>query len=81
MIGRDNIYLCAFSHGFVTTIPVDGQPGVPPPLGVTKDKKGSQKYKFEDLEKGRFISDQEKPCAISYYQEGGVLQVGWEITS
>lgn len=81
MIGRDTIYLIAHPHGFVTTLPVDGESGTTSLLGVTQDQKKCKMYKFEDLDKGHFISviNKDMTFAIAYKPKGGVVQMGWEI--
>jgi hypothetical protein len=76
MIGVDDIILVAQHHGFI--IP---QPSSPRTLGVTVTQSQAFKFKFSDLEEGKFIPSPGAvfPSPLCYVPEGGA-GTGWELT-
>lgn len=73
MIDDDDIIIIAQHHGFITFQSVDGQTGAHI-LGVTTDGSKATRFKFRDLENGRFIEDNYN---ILYLPHNQVSQKGW----
>ena len=74
MIDDDDIIIVAQHHGFVTFQSVDGQTGAHI-LGVTTDESKATRFKFRDLENGRFIGNNN--WNILYLPHNQVSRQGW----
>jgi hypothetical protein len=82
MIGVDTVTLVVQHHGFVVTLTQSGVSA----LRVTTNESDAFKFKFDDLDKGRFTYDLDQlPSALYHYvSEGaseGVAAGGWELAS
>ncbi|KAJ7236568.1 hypothetical protein B0H12DRAFT_1238456 [Mycena haematopus] len=78
MVSSDQITLIVQYHGFVvprTTFRLSGSAI----LKVTSSPAGAFKFKFEDLDKGRFVSVKDGLSNVVCYVPGGGGVVGWEL--
>ena len=78
MIGADNVFLVAQNQGFVITQTQSGATV----LSTTSRESDAFKFKFNELDKGRFIYDRSRlqrdgNSPLQYVSSGG--SAGWEL--
>jgi hypothetical protein len=80
MIGTDNISIVIQHHGCVVLRNVGSDVNVLGTKGVTVEELYGDHFKFEDLDKGKFVPGiATNPTPLCYMRQGGVHS-GWELT-
>lgn len=76
MIGVDTVFLVVQGHGFAVILVTRSGFSA---LGVTTRESDAFKFKFDELDKGRFVYDIGQLPAPLYYVSGGIAAGGWEL--
>ena len=71
MIGVDTVILVVQHHSFVVPRSPNGPPGATV-LRVTPTQPEAFKFKFNDLDKGRFVPGKDEPASPLCYMSEGV---------
>jgi hypothetical protein len=80
MIGTDNINIVIQHHASAVLRNVGSDVNVLGTKGVTVEELYGGPFKFEDLEKGKFVPGTvTNPTPLCYMPQGGVHS-GWELT-
>jgi len=76
MIGVDTVTLTVQHHGSV--VPRSNRLSGATVLGVTVRQSEAFIFKFDDLDKGRFVPGKDEPFPL-YYVPQGRVSAGWEL--